>query len=83
MLSVKISYTKRHYIPIYLLKLPHSDPGDNNLVPFDPWWWETMLKTEKVSKHFDQDCRHLTKKWYLMKIFPNLAVRQYFFQLNN
>ena len=37
MLSVKISYTKRDYIPIYLLKLPHSDPGDNNLVPFDPW----------------------------------------------
>ena len=28
MLSVKISCPKRQYIPIYLLKLTHSDPGD-------------------------------------------------------
>ena len=34
----------------------HSISGDNNLVPFHLWWREIVLKNEKVSKCFVQDC---------------------------
>ena len=37
-------------------QLVHSLSDDNNLVPFDLWWRQILLKSEKVSKCFFQDC---------------------------
>ena len=36
--------------------LVNSLSGDNNLVPFYSGWREIVLKREKVSKYFVQDC---------------------------
>ena len=37
-------------------QLVHSLPGDNNLLLFHFWWRQIVLKSEKVSKCFFQDC---------------------------
>ena len=38
-------------------QLVHSLSGDDNLVPFHLWWRQTVLKSEKISKCFVQDCK--------------------------
>ena len=37
-------------------QLLHSPCGDNNLVPFQLWWSQIALESEKVWKRFVQDC---------------------------
>ena len=44
-------------IPRQLVRqLVHSLSGDNNLVPLHLWWRQILLKSEKVSKCFVQNC---------------------------
>ena len=40
--------------------------GDNNLGPFHLWWRNIVLKSEKVSKYFIQDCLQIS---FLVFIF--------------
>ena len=50
----------------------HSLSTNNNLVPFHLWWREILLKSEKVSNCFVQDCSGVS--FYDYKIKKSLNV---------